>query len=237
VVPCGRLQRLGAVENLGGKKLWESLGGRTKPGLQAVLRGEVAPTMANVLPAVHTPVTRALGRGETILVLEAPTVIIARDLPIAEMTGEVLVDGKEQAEAGGEVVIRDPAAVVMTIVAEGLDRPTVATMLLAMIHAEAATIGMRAGVIHVGIAVEAAVIPDDLEAMTIARCGVRRLRLAIVHLPVAEEVSGEMASARAPVPTGHAPATEPPPIQQLDLAEVGARVSTLSEPIVCASRV
>jgi hypothetical protein len=170
--------------------------------------------MVNVPLAVQTPVTRAPGRDGTILVLEAPTVIIARDLPTAEMTGEALVDGREQAEAGGEVVIRDPAAVVMTIVAEGLDRPTVARILPAMIHAEAATIGMRVGVIHVGMAgaVEAAVIPDDLEAMTIARCGVRRLRLAIVHLPVAEAVSGEMASAPAPAPTGRAPATESPPI-------------------------
>jgi hypothetical protein len=226
--PCGRLQRLGAVENLGGNEQWESLGGRTKPGLQAVLRGEVAPTTVSGLRAVHTTVTRALGQDGTIPVLEALTVIIAHDLPTAEMTGEAPVDGRERAEARGEVMIQDPVAVVMTIGAEEVDRPTVATIL---IPAEAATIG-----IHVGVA-EVVVIPDGLEDMTIGRCEVHRLRPVIVHLPVAQAVSGETASALAAAPTGHARAMESPPMRQQAPAWVGARVSTPSGPIVCASRV
>jgi len=228
LVPCGRLQRLGAVENLGGNKQWESLGGRTKPGLQAVLRGEVAPTTVTGPPAVHTTVTRALGRDETMPVLEALTVIIVRDLPTAEMTGEAPVDDRERAEAVGEVVIQDPVPVARTIGAEELARPTAAMI---MIPAEAATIG-----IHVG-AVAAIVIPDDLEDMTNGRCVVHRRLLAIAHLPAAVADSGETASVPAPAPTGHARAMESPPIRQRVPAWVDVRVSMPSGPIVCASRV
>jgi hypothetical protein len=160
-------------------------------------------------------------------VLEALTVIIVRDLPTAEMTGEVPVDGKERAGVGGEVVIQDPVPVAMTIGAEELARPTAAMI---MIPAEAATIG-----IHVG-AVAAIVIPDDLEDMTIGRCVVHRRLLAIAHLPAAAD-SGETASVPAPAPTGHARAMESPPIRQRVPAWVDVRVSMPSGPIVCASRV
>ena len=228
LVPCGRLQRLGAVENLGGNKQWESLGGRTKPGLQAVLRGEVAPTTVTGPPAVHTTVTHALGRDGTMPVLEALTVIIARDLPTAEMTGEAPADGRERAGAGGEVAIQDPVTVVMTIGAEEVDRPTAAMI---MIPAVAATLG-----IHVGV-VEAVVIPDDLEAMTIGQCAVHRRLPVIVHLPLAVVDCGETASAPAPPPTGHARAMGPLPIRQRAPAWVGARISRPSGPIASASRV
>jgi hypothetical protein len=161
-------------------------------------------------------------------VLEALTVIIARDLPTAEMTGEAPVDGRERAGAGGEVVIQDPVPVAMTIGAEELARPTAAMI---RIPAEAETIG-----IHVG-AVAAVVIPDDLEDMTIGRCVVHRRLLAIAHLPAAVTDSGETASALAPDPTGHARAMESPPIRQQAPVWVGARISMPYGPIVCASRV
>jgi hypothetical protein len=194
--------------------------------------------MMSGLPAVHTTVTHAPGRDGTILLLEAPTVtvIIARGLPPAVMTGEAPVDVRGQVEAGGEMAIRDPAAEVMRIVLFEVDRPTVATIMLVMTLAGAASIEMRAAVIHVGVAVEEAVIPDDLEDMTIARCGVRRPQLAIGHLRVAVAVSGGTASAPAPAPTDHAPAMESPPICRQAPGWVGARVSTLSGPIVYASR-
>ena len=126
-------------------------------------------------------VTRAPGRDGMILLLEAltVTVIIAHDPPTAGMTCEALVDGRERAETGGEVVIRDPAAVVRTIGVEEADRPTAATI---GIHAGVSTRSDPRGSSGGGGGV---VIPDDLvEDMTIARCEVRRLPLEIAHPPL-----------------------------------------------------
>jgi hypothetical protein len=185
-------------------------------------------------PAGRTTEIRAPCRDETIPALEALTGIasIARGRPIAGMTGEAPVGGREQVEPGGEVVTRDRAVVVMTTGAEEVDRPTVATTTPAMIPAGAATIGIRAG----AEGAVAAVIPDDLEDTTSARCEVRRPLRAIAHQPAgAVVVSGAMASVPAAAPTGRAPATESPPTRQR--AWVDARISMLYVPIACASRV